>query len=65
MATIVVHFSTSASSLEPCHESWEKPYNSRHSQRQQFEHGLNNFDIGDGCISVGFANGEQIPLELI
>jgi hypothetical protein len=26
MATIVVHFSTSASSLEPCHKSWEKPY---------------------------------------
>jgi hypothetical protein len=26
MATIVVHFSTSASSLEPCHESWKKPY---------------------------------------
>jgi hypothetical protein len=65
VATIVVHFSTSASSPEPCHESWEKPYGLRHSQRQQFEPGLNNFEIGDCCVSVGSANGEQIPLKPI
>lgn len=62
---IVVHFSTSASNLEPCNESWEKSYDSGHSQRQQFERGLNNFEIGDCCVSVGSANGEQIPLDLI
>ena len=61
---IVVHFSTSASSLEPCHESWEKPDDSGHSQRQQFEPGLNNFEIGDCCVSLGFASDEQIPLAL-
>ncbi len=42
---IVVHFSTSASSPEPCHERWENPYDLGHSQRQQFEPRLNNFEI--------------------